>query len=107
MNLPRGKDWRPPRVSRRFVHVWRRNFLVWRKLAVTSVLGNLAGIWLVRRMPLLLPARPPLHLGLLLVTVWLGWRFVTAAPGDGSPLTRGCGPDRGGRSGLVTRGRVR
>ncbi len=42
MNLPRGKDWRPPRVSRRFIHVWRRNFLVWRKLAIPSVLGNLA-----------------------------------------------------------------
>lgn len=26
----------------RFVPVWRRNFLVWRKLAVPSVLGNLA-----------------------------------------------------------------
>jgi len=42
MELPRRKDWRPPRASRRFVHVWRRNFLVWRKLAITSVLGNLA-----------------------------------------------------------------
>lgn len=26
----------------RFLSVWRRNFLVWRKLALTSVLGNLA-----------------------------------------------------------------
>ncbi|HEY3430989.1 MAG TPA: ABC transporter permease [Rhodocyclaceae bacterium] len=26
----------------RFLTVWRRNFLVWRKLALTSVLGNLA-----------------------------------------------------------------
>ncbi len=34
--------WRPPRLSRRFVPVWRRNFLVWRKLALPSVLGNLA-----------------------------------------------------------------
>jgi len=42
MHRPRAKDWRPPRVSLRFVHVWRRNFLVWRKLAITSVLGNLA-----------------------------------------------------------------
>jgi lipooligosaccharide transport system permease protein len=42
MHLPRRKDWRPPRVSRRFVHVWRRNFLVWRKLAVSALLGNLA-----------------------------------------------------------------
>jgi lipooligosaccharide transport system permease protein len=40
--VPRRKDWRPPRVSRRFVHVWRRNFLVWRKLAIPSLLGNLA-----------------------------------------------------------------
>ena len=32
----------PPRLSMRFVHVWRRNLLVWRKLAVPSVLGNLA-----------------------------------------------------------------
>lgn len=34
--------WRPPVLSRRFVPVWRRNFLVWRKLALPSVLGNLA-----------------------------------------------------------------
>ncbi len=31
-----------PRMSLRFMPVWRRNFLVWRKLAVPSVLGNLA-----------------------------------------------------------------
>jgi lipooligosaccharide transport system permease protein len=31
-----------PRFSPRFVQVWRRNFLVWRKLAIPSVLGNLA-----------------------------------------------------------------
>ena len=31
-----------PRPSLRFIPVWRRNFLVWRKLAVPSVLGNLA-----------------------------------------------------------------
>src|SRR5512134_475283 len=31
-----------PRVSPRLVPVWRRNFLVWRKLAVPSMLGNLA-----------------------------------------------------------------
>src|SRR5512134_73516 len=30
-----------PRVSPRLVPVWRRNFLVWRKLAVPSMLGNL------------------------------------------------------------------
>ena len=31
-----------PRISLRFVHVWRRNRLVWRKLAIPSMLGNLA-----------------------------------------------------------------
>ena len=31
-----------PQLSRRFLPVWRRNFLVWRKLAVPSVLFNLA-----------------------------------------------------------------
>jgi lipooligosaccharide transport system permease protein len=31
-----------PRISLRFVPVWRRNFLVWRKLAFASVLGNIA-----------------------------------------------------------------
>ncbi len=34
--------WAPPVLSRRFIHVWRRNMLVWRKLAIPSVLGNLA-----------------------------------------------------------------
>jgi lipooligosaccharide transport system permease protein len=32
----------PPRLSLRFVPVWQRNFLVWRKLAATSLVGNLA-----------------------------------------------------------------
>lgn len=36
------KLFRRPRLSLRFVPVWRRNFLVWRKLAVPSMLGNLA-----------------------------------------------------------------
>ena len=31
-----------PSPSLRFVAVWRRNFLVWRKLAIPSILGNLA-----------------------------------------------------------------
>src|SRR5215210_2247201 len=31
-----------PRLSSHFSHVWRRNFLVWRKLAIPSMLGNLA-----------------------------------------------------------------
>src|SRR6476659_1652025 len=33
---------RLPQLSSRFVPVWRRNLLVWRKLAVASVLGNIA-----------------------------------------------------------------
>jgi lipooligosaccharide transport system permease protein len=32
----------PPEFSLRFIHVWRRNRLVWRKLAIASALGNLA-----------------------------------------------------------------
>jgi lipooligosaccharide transport system permease protein len=31
-----------PRFSPRFVPVWQRNVLVWRKLAIASVLGNIA-----------------------------------------------------------------
>lgn len=34
--------WAPPRFSLRFMQVWRRNLLVWRKLAIPSMLGNLA-----------------------------------------------------------------
>ena len=37
-----AKIWSPPSLSLRFIHVWRRNMLVWRKLALPSVLGNLA-----------------------------------------------------------------
>ena len=29
-------------LNLRFLHVWRRNLLVWRKLAIPSILGNLA-----------------------------------------------------------------
>lgn len=29
-------------INLRFIHVWRRNLLVWRKLAIPSMLGNLA-----------------------------------------------------------------
>jgi lipooligosaccharide transport system permease protein len=32
----------PPQLSLRFIPVWRRNFLVWRKLTIPSILGNLA-----------------------------------------------------------------
>ena len=38
----RAKHFAPPQVSSRFVQVWKRNFLVWRKLAIPSMLGNLA-----------------------------------------------------------------
>ena len=38
----RAQHLAPPRVSKRFIQVWKRNFLVWRKLAITSMLGNLA-----------------------------------------------------------------
>src|SRR5215212_10774573 len=31
-----------PRPSVRFIHIWRRNRLVWTKLAIPSMLGNLA-----------------------------------------------------------------
>ena len=31
-----------PEFSRRFQPIWQRNFLVWKKLAVASVLGNIA-----------------------------------------------------------------
>ena len=37
-----AKHLRPPLFSLRFAHVWRRNRLVWRKLAIASMLGNLA-----------------------------------------------------------------
>lgn len=33
---------RLPQLSPRFLPVWRRNLLVWRKLAIASVLGNIA-----------------------------------------------------------------
>jgi lipooligosaccharide transport system permease protein len=33
---------RVPQLSGRFVPVWRRNLLVWKKLAVASILGNIA-----------------------------------------------------------------
>ena len=33
--------WRP-RLSWRFLPVWQRNYLVWKKLAIPSILGNLA-----------------------------------------------------------------
>jgi lipooligosaccharide transport system permease protein len=38
----RSSAWRLPSFSLRCLHVWRRNFLVWRKLAIPSMLGNFA-----------------------------------------------------------------
>jgi lipooligosaccharide transport system permease protein len=32
----------PPALSLRFIPVWRRNYLVWKKLAIPAILGNLA-----------------------------------------------------------------
>jgi lipooligosaccharide transport system permease protein len=40
--MTRNTDYSLPKLSWRFVSVWRRNFLVWRKLAIPSILGNLA-----------------------------------------------------------------
>src|SRR5512140_884191 len=37
-----NKIWLAPQLSLRFIHVWRRNALVWSKLAIPSMLGNLA-----------------------------------------------------------------
>jgi len=37
----KSRLYRPPTLSLRFVPVWRRHFLVWRKLALPSILGNL------------------------------------------------------------------
>ena len=41
--------WRAPRLSRRFWPVFLRNLLVWRKLAIPSLVGNIAEplMWLV------------------------------------------------------------
>jgi len=33
---------RPPDLSLRWLAVWRRNYLVWKRLAIPSILGNLA-----------------------------------------------------------------
>ncbi|MDT7928629.1 ABC transporter permease [Tepidimonas sp.] len=46
---PARTVWHPPRPTRRFAAVWLRNLLVWRKLAIPSLVGNIAEplIWLV------------------------------------------------------------
>ncbi len=40
--MQRARLFAPPQISTRLGAVWRRNFLVWRKLALPSILGNLA-----------------------------------------------------------------
>ncbi|TAK42167.1 MAG: nodulation protein NodJ [Betaproteobacteria bacterium] len=40
--MRRARQFALPLLSPRLIAVWRRNFLVWRKLAVPSILGNLA-----------------------------------------------------------------
>jgi lipooligosaccharide transport system permease protein len=40
--IPAGAFLHPPELSLRWTSVWRRNQLVWRKLAIASVLGNIA-----------------------------------------------------------------
>ena len=42
MSIATAKLWAPPTLSARFIPVWRRNLLVWRKLAIASILGNIA-----------------------------------------------------------------
>ncbi len=42
MGLNMTKIWSAPRISMRWVPVFRRNFLVWRKLAIPSLVGNIA-----------------------------------------------------------------
>ncbi|MFN5350557.1 MAG: ABC transporter permease [Betaproteobacteria bacterium] len=42
MTLPTTSNWAAPRLSIRWVPVFRRNFLVWRKLAIPSLVGNIA-----------------------------------------------------------------
>lgn len=37
-----NKHWSRPALSSRCLHVWRRNLLVWRKLALASMIGNIA-----------------------------------------------------------------
>ena len=41
--------WRAPQLSMRWWPVWQRNLLVWKKLAIPSLVGNIAEprLWLV------------------------------------------------------------
>ncbi len=42
MTTAAARIWNPPELSLRFTAVWQRNLLVWKKLALASVLGNIA-----------------------------------------------------------------
>ena len=42
MNSKMTAIWSAPRISMRWIPVFRRNFLVWRKLAIPSLVGNIA-----------------------------------------------------------------
>ncbi len=46
---PTPSVWGPPRLSARWWPVWQRNLLVWKKLAIPSLVGNIAEplMWLV------------------------------------------------------------
>lgn len=48
-SLTQSSPWRAPQVTRRFWPVFLRNFAVWQKLAVPSLVGNIAEplIWLI------------------------------------------------------------
>ena len=48
-NNPMQNPWRAPRLTLRFWPVFLRNLLVWRKLAIPSLVGNIAEplMWLV------------------------------------------------------------
>ena len=49
MSQIHNNPWAPPRLSMRWWPVFRRNFLVWQKLAIPSLVGNIAEplMWLV------------------------------------------------------------
>jgi lipooligosaccharide transport system permease protein len=49
MSIASLSPWSPPRLSRRWWPVFLRNLLVWRKLAIPSLVGNIAEplMWLV------------------------------------------------------------
>jgi lipooligosaccharide transport system permease protein len=42
MTFQMTSNWAAPRISLRWIPVFRRNFLVWRKLAIPSLVGNVA-----------------------------------------------------------------